>query len=257
MADKSRQEDHHDGLRSISIGSPETTCAFAGKISPLRKKLTLSPLVAATYFMVAGGPYGLEELVHEAGYQGAIGILLLTPLLWSLPTALMVGELASTLPEEGGYYVWVRRALGPFWGFQQAWLSLCASVFDMALFPTLFVLYLGRLWPAAATGNPAIIAGVGVVTACAAMNLRGSRAVGRASEWLALLLLAPFVALCAFAWFAPAQVPTATGGRTDLVAGLVVAMWNFMGWDSVSTVAGEVEQPQRTYPMAMLVSLGW
>jgi amino acid transporter len=86
------------------------------------RKVTLLPLIAATYFMVAGGPYGLEDLVKYTGYFAAIGVLLLTPLVWSVPTALMVSELSSTLPEEGGYYTWVRRAMGPFWGFQVACL---------------------------------------------------------------------------------------------------------------------------------------
>src|SRR5260221_2536380 len=98
--------------------------------------------------MVAGGPYGLEEIVQKTGYRSAIAILLLVPLVWSVPSALMVAELSSSLPEEGGYYAWVRRALGPFWGFQEAWLSLVASVFDMAIYPTLFVLYVSRLFPA-------------------------------------------------------------------------------------------------------------
>ena len=225
----------------------------------MRRKLTFAPLVAATYFMVAGGPYGLEELVREAGYGGAVAIVLLIPLFWSLPTALMVGELAGALPEEGGYYVWVKRALGPFWGFQEAWLSLCASVFDMAIYPTLFVLYLGRLWPAAATGPASTAVGVAVVIACAAMNLRGSRAVGRASEWLALLLLAPFAALCLLAWFGPGHAAAGTdsgvGIGNGFVPGLLVAMWNFMGWDNASTVADEVERPQRTYPLAVLTTL--
>ena len=92
--------------------------------------------------MVSGGTYGTEGIIGGAGYGRAILILLLTPLLWSLPTALMVGELASSLPAEGGYYAWVRRGLGNFWGFQEAWLSLVASVFDMALYPTLVVVYL-------------------------------------------------------------------------------------------------------------------
>src|SRR5271169_1732935 len=87
------------------------------------RRLTVAPLVAATYFMVAGGPYGLEEMVAGAGYGMAVVILLLTPIAWSLPVALMVGELASAIPEEGGFYVWVRRALGPFAGFMEAWLS--------------------------------------------------------------------------------------------------------------------------------------
>ncbi len=69
------------------------------------------------------------------------------PLLWSLPTALMIGELASAIPAEGGFYVWVLRAMGRFWGFQEAWLSLVASIFDMAIYPTLFVAYLVRLFP--------------------------------------------------------------------------------------------------------------
>src|ERR1700760_457322 len=116
-----------------------------------RKQITFLPLVGATYFIVAGGPYGLEELLGQDGWRRAIGVLLLVPIVWSLPTALMVGELAGALPEDGGYYAWVRRALGPFWGFTEAWLSLVAGVFDMAIYPTLFALYLGWLWPALAT----------------------------------------------------------------------------------------------------------
>ena len=222
----------------------------------MKKKLTLAPLVAATYFMVAGGPYGLEELLHKSGYLAAIAILLLVPVLWSLPTALMVGELASALPEEGGYYVWVKRALGPFWGFEEAWLSMCASVFDMAIYPTLFVLYLGRLWPGVASGPVALAIGVGVVVVCAAMNLRGARAVGGASEWLGVLLLGPFVVLCALAWLGPTHATSVGAGAPggDFVGGLLVAMWNFMGWDNASTVAGEVEHPQRNYPRAMLAT---
>src|SRR5499427_9645144 len=106
--------------------------------------------------MVSGGPYGLELVA-----------LILTPLIWSLPTALMVGELSSALPEQGGYYAWVRRALGPFWGFQEAWLSLIASIFDMALYPTLFVLYLGCLFPSLGTGAPATAVGAGMIALCA------------------------------------------------------------------------------------------
>ena len=104
-----------------------------------RRKLTVLSLAAATYFMVSGGPYGVEELVQDTGYKLAIVILFIIPLIWSLPTGLMVGELAAALPAEGGFYVWVRRAMGPFWGFQEAWLSLVASIFDMAIYPTLFV----------------------------------------------------------------------------------------------------------------------
>src|SRR5581483_7541884 len=62
------------------------------------RKLKLIPLVAATYFMVAGGPYGLEQLVQTSGYKLGLLIVLLVPLVWSLPTALMVGELSAAIP---------------------------------------------------------------------------------------------------------------------------------------------------------------
>src|SRR5271154_6929706 len=121
---------------------------FAGQIRSsapaARRKLRILPLIAATYFMVSGGPYAIEDILGGAGYTTAIIILLVLPFLWSLPTTLMIGELASAIPAEGGFYVWVRRALGPFWGFQESWLSLSASIFDMALYPSIFVLYLGK-----------------------------------------------------------------------------------------------------------------
>ena len=114
--------------------------------------MRLLPLIAATYFMVSGGPYGIEDILGGAGFGWAIVILLVLPLVWSLPTALMIGELASAIPAEGGFYVWVRRALGPFWGYQESWLSLSASIFDMALYPAIFVLYLGKFIPALTAG---------------------------------------------------------------------------------------------------------
>jgi amino acid transporter len=223
------------------------------------RKLTLWPLVAATYFMVCGGPYGLEELIAKSGYSQTLIVLLLTPLVWSLPTALMVGELSGALPEEGGYYAWVRRALGPFWGFQEAWLSLTASVFDMAIYPTLFTLYLGRLVPELASGWPAVASGMAMIALCAVWNLRGARAVGVASLLMTVALLAPFAALVLRAYLHPAaqtQAVVGAGASGGLFAAIAVAMWNYMGWDNASTIAGEVERPQRTYPIAMLAAVG-
>lgn len=216
--------------------------------------MTLLSLVGALYFMVSGGPYGLEELVSKVGFGAAVGVLLVTPIVWCIPTALMVGELAAALPEEGGYYAWVRRALGPFWGVQEAWLSLAASVFDMALYPTLFTLYLARLLPI--SGPWAHVVGALVVAAGAAYNLAGARSVGDGSVALAALMLAPFAVLAVLAFshsvsFAPVHPTQAP----DFAGAVLVAMWNFMGWDNASTVAGEVERPQRTYPIAVLVSV--
>src|SRR3954466_13593274 len=222
-------------------------------------KLTLWPLVAATFFMVSGGTYGTEEIVHGAGYGRAILILLITPLLWSLPTAFMIGELSSALPFEGGYYAWVRRAMGNFWGFQEAWLSLIASIFDMAIYPTLFVAYLTRMFPWFQGGSRGWGVALAVVVACAVLNIAGVKAVSITSLWLFLALSAPFVAIVLLAPFKLGALANAvtkpTTSTVDILGGLLICMWNYMGWDNASTIATEVERPQRTYPRAMLAAV--
>src|SRR5260221_12224926 len=142
--------------------------------------------------MVSGGTYGTEEIIHGAGYGLGILILLFLPVFWSLPTAFMIGELSSSLPQEGGYYAWVRRGLGNFLGFQEAWLSLAASIFDMAIYPTLFVFYLKQMAPWFGEGNHALYAGLFVVVSCAALNLAGFRGGGITLLWLFFLLSGPF-----------------------------------------------------------------
>jgi amino acid transporter len=220
------------------------------------RKLTLTGLVAATYFMVAGGPYGLEDIVSKAGYTGALVILLVTPAVWAFPTALMVSELASALPEEGGFYVWVTRGMGPFWGYQEAWLSLVGSIFDMAIYPTLFVGYLGHFAPALSAGWRAAAISVALVAGAAAWNLMGARTVGGSSAVMGALLLAPFAVLTVLAPFhRQAAAPVIPLGKVDVLGGILVAMWNYMAWDNASTVAGEMERPRRTYPLAMAAAV--
>jgi len=210
--------------------------------------------------MVSGGTYGTEDIVHGAGYGRAILILLLTPILWSLPTAFMIGELSSALPFEGGYYAWVRRAMGNFWGFQEAWLSLVASIFDMAIYPTLFVVYLTRMFPWFSEGHRGVMVGLAVVTVCVLLNVAGVRVVSTTSLWLFFALSAPFVVMVLLAPFKYGAllhaVTTPTTSKVDMIGGLLIAMWNYMGWDNASTIATEVERPQRTYPRAMLVAVG-
>src|SRR5258707_3063262 len=151
--------------------------------------------VSFAVFMVSGAPYGPEEIFPGAGYGHGLLILLFLPVFWSLPAAFMIGELSSSLTQEGGYYAWVRRGLGNFWGFQEAWLSLAASIFDMAIYPTLFVFYLKQMAPWFGAGNHGIYAGLFVVVACTILNLSGIRVVGITSLWLFFLLSLPFAVM--------------------------------------------------------------
>ena len=172
----------------------------------------------------------------------------------------MIGELASAIPAEGGYYVWVDRALGRFWGFQEAWLSMAASIFDMAIYPVIFVLYLGRFAPSWTVGFRGTLWALGVVLVCTLWNLRGASSVGNGSVLLFCVLLSPFVVIT---WVALLRwgghglgALRAHPAAMDLPGAISVAMWNYMGWDNASTVAQEVEDPQRNYPRAILGAVG-
>jgi amino acid transporter len=171
----------------------------------------------------------------------------------------MIGELSSALPQEGGYYAWVRRGLGNFWGFQEAWLSLAVSIFDMAIYPTLFVFYLKQMSPWFGLGNHGICAGLFVVATCAAVNLAGIRVVGITSLWLFFLLSAPFAFIVVTSPLKMGALAEAHAAPADtglsLLGGLLVAMWNYMGWDNASTIVREVERPQKTYPKAMIAAV--
>ena len=112
-------------------------------MSPRRRgELGLLPLVAIVFFNVSGGPYGIEDAVGTLGPGLVLLLLLVTPIVWSLPVGLVMAELASALPAEGGYVVWVQRAFGRFWGFQAGWWSWINSFVDVAVYPALFADYL-------------------------------------------------------------------------------------------------------------------
>lgn len=222
-------------------------------------------LVALTFFIVSGGPYGLEELLSSAGYSTAIALLIVTPIMWSLPVALLVGELAGAYPEEGGYVAWVTRGLGPFWGFQEGWWSLAASVFDMAIYPTLLVTYLSMLFPILATHK--MLVGGSLILGTALVNLSGPKTLGRGAIVATLVLLFPFV-MFAFTTLVlgAGVVPLVQAGESAIAgstvgtgvswgAALSIVLWNYMGWDNASTFVTTVEKPNRTYPVGMMITV--
>ena len=140
---------------------------------------TLS-LVFILFFCTSGGPYTTETLIHSVGPGLGLLMLLLVPIVWSVPEVLIVGELASMLPEEGGYYRWVDRAFGRFWAFQNGWLTWMYSLVDMAIYPVLFNQYLRYFIPGLDARLEWIIS-LAVIWGATWINLRGSVRVGHAS----------------------------------------------------------------------------
>lgn len=212
---------------------------------------------------MSGGAFTTEALVAEVGPGLALLLLLVVPLLWSVPEALIIGELASMLPEEGGYYRWVRRAFGPMWGFQNAWCTLLYSLVDMAIYPVLFASYLAWFAPGL-PGWAEWMVKLGVIWGAVLINLRGSVRVGRFSTWAGLFVLGTFAAIGVAALVANAGAlhapwrPFLKMGESPLAGvgvGLSIAVWNYFGWDNASTTLGETEDAARAYPRALAVAV--
>ena len=227
---------------------------------PLRRSLTTLSLVAVMFFNVSGGAFTTESLVFSVGPAAALLILAMIPLLWSLPETLIIGELASMLPEEGGYYRWVYHAFGPFWAFQNGWCTWMYSLVDMAIYPVLFNQYLAFFVPTLGVMAQWIIS-LAVIWVATGINLRGAGRVGLVSVVsggfiLAVFLLVTIASLAHIThwpWQAAAGVHHAgTGG---LGVGLSIALWNYIGWDNASTVQGEVRDSSRSYPRALAIAL--
>lgn len=220
-----------------------------------RRTLGFTRLVALTFFCVAGGAYGFEDAVGAAGPAIALAALLVAPWLWSFPTALMTAELSAAMPEDGGYVVWVERAFGRFWGFQEGWWSWLCSFADNALYPVMFLDYLKFLRGDMAPGERWLI-GLALVAATTWLNIRGAQLVGASLVVFAAFVLAPFAVMVALG--APqveAGAWLAAGGKGDWALLVSVVLWNTSGWDNAGTVAGEVEKPSWTYPVAMAASV--
>jgi amino acid transporter len=245
------------------------------QVVPAERRLNLLALVCVIFFTVSGGAYGLEPLVGKVGAGWSIVLIIITPLLWSLPISLMVSELASAMPQEGGYYVWVRRALGDFWGVQEGWWTICYTAVDMAIYPVLFVNYLAFFIPSLALDESgsstwsvffarwAIC--VAIIIAALAVNWRGAKAVGNNAVMNVGLVLIPFAVLVVIGFSREGGLTNAfasiKGSFADapgpglLAVGLATVLWNYCGWDNVSTFAGEVNDAQKNYPRALFLAL--
>ena len=208
---------------------------------------------------MSGGPYGIEDMVSSFGPGMTLVLLLAAPLLWSLPVALAMSELAAALPDEGGYVTWTRRAFGGFWAFQVGWWSWIQSFVDVAAYPALFVEYV-RFWRPAMTASERWGLVLVFVVVLSGLNLLGIRPTGRAAVVLAGLALAPVVAFTLVGLGAgrvAPWTPFAPEGQAleTLGLGLAVVMWNYSGWDTPSTVLGETRAPERAYRQAMFLAL--
>jgi amino acid transporter len=218
--------------------------------SPLRQ-VGFLPLLALFYAYTAGGPFGYESIFRSAGPGMAILFLVVVPFFWSIPISFAAAELNGILPVEGGFYRWVRAAFGDFWGFQCGWWNWTGTFLLNTVYGVMLMDYIANYIP---MNRVETWAGASLVLALFAwLNVRGIRVAGWVGTGLQLLILGPVVWLCVSGflhWHFNPMVPFVPPGK-PLVAvfgtGLGLAMWNYAGYEQLSTVTEEIEDQQRNF----------
>ncbi len=246
----------------------------------LKRELTLIPLFGLIYFTVCGGAFGAEPMVGLSGPGLALLLMIITPLVFSIPNMLMVREMQSMMPVEGGYYHWVKQAFGSFAGFMSGWMNWVVSWVDVSIYPVWTAWYLSYFVPA--LGEGATIFGHEVssdvlswcvaavlIIALSLLNMRGAKLSGLTASWLSILMITPLVIMSGFGIYSwvvhgtPTDIPFLVGGAKvttnsllgALSVGIYVAMWNFMGWELPTAAGDEIKEPKKTYPRAMVLVL--
>ena len=216
-----------------------------------RKRLHLLQLAAVIFFTVSGGPYGIEPLFSYTGEHAALLLLFIVPILWDIPTILTVLELNSMMPVNGGYYQWVKRALGARWAFYEGIWTWMYTFVDLAIYPVLFVEYASFFFPELHIYKVPVC--LFIIWSSAILNILGIVPVGKISIVLGIFVLTPFLILIGMNLHqhqGALSVPHLSlkgVGFSSLGMGLYTVMWNFFGWDNATTYAGEVDKPIRAY----------
>ena len=223
----------------------------------LLKKIRPLQLAAVIFFTVSGGPYGLEPLLQYAGDHASLLLLLTVPFLWDIPAILTVLELNSMMPVTGGYYKWVRAALGARWGFYEGLWTWFYTFVDLAIYPVLLVTYTAFLFPGIEVYKIPLC--LLIIWLSAALNIVGIVPVGKVSFVLSALVIAPFIILFIFFFHghtggALASMSLKGPAFPSLGLALYTVMWNFLGWDNVTTYAEEVENPIRSYLISITIA---
>jgi amino acid transporter len=168
-------------------------------------------------------------------------------------------ELGSAIPEEGGYYVWVKRGLGEYWGFQCGWWSWLTTFVDSAVYIALIRDYLASWLDL--SPNVAWLLGVAIIVVFAYLNIRGLNVIAISSVVMTIIIMTPFVVMTVLGfahWHGVPWQPFAYPGQSVLTSigyALAVGMWMYSGYDSMSVLAGEVEEPRRVIPRGLMIAM--
>jgi amino acid transporter len=220
------------------------------------RKASLFYFVFVMFSYTTGGPFGLELMVTTSGPGMTLLYLLLIPLFLCIPVSLVTAELTTAMPVEGGFYRWSRAAFGDFVGFLAGWWNWCASFLLGGSYAVLFTDYLTFYFPGI-TGWKHWLVSFALIAFVTWINILGIQMVGKTATVLELFMFIPVIAMVVLGlakWhhnpFVPLVPPNQPFFKVFGV-GLALAIWLYSGYEQLSSVAGDVQNPQRTYPRAL------
>ena len=207
--------------------------------------------------VVGAGIFGLPARVHELlgayaliAYLACAGLVLLIVLCFA--------EVGSRFSRTGGPYLYAYETFGPVVGFQVGWLVWLTRVTAFAALCNLLLEYLAHFWPAATSPGWRVAVVTAVVAVIAAVNIRGVRPAALVANVFTIGKLVPLVLFVTVGLFfiEPASfVPKSTPGALDFSSAMLLLVFAFTGFETATVPAGEVREPQRNLPFAILTAM--
>ncbi len=223
-----------------------------------RVRMRLFTAVIVVFTLTCSGSFGMEDVVSSSGPGLTLLMIVVLPFLWSVPMAFVASEMGSMIPEAGGSYRWVRRAMGEYWSFQSGWWWSLSVFIDSAVYVALALGYIQSQLDL--TNWQRWFVGVGIVAVFTFINIRGLELTGWSLTVIQIVVMVPFVIFTIYAFmrgtgavFTP-FMPKGQNIVESMNLGLAVMMWMYAGWESMSTLAGEIENPQKVIPRALMIA---
>lgn len=246
---------------SPATDAPKAHAAAETGVLPRRLGVwTATAIVMGT--IIGSGIFGTPASIASAVPSvGAVMVVWIIGGLVTICLALCLAELATMFPRSGGVYVFLREAYGPEMAFVYGWTFLLINPANWAAIATMFAEYLGAFVPVTPTGKH-VVASLVVIFVCTAnyVSLRFAAGIqnfttsakGLALAGIALTIF--FLGSSSSGSFAqPVEFSVPSWGLFGVA--LVAVLWPYEGVAGSSSICGEVRDPARNLPRALITSV--
>lgn len=172
--------------------------------------------------------------------------------------ALCFAEVGTRFRTTGGPYLYAKETFGAPLGFMVGWLMWLTRVAGFATLAQVFIAYLGYFWPPAESGASRVVIITGLVILLTGINFVGVKWSARASDIFTISKLIPLVLFVAVGLFfiSPTRLTLAARpGLGSFTAAVFILIYVFSGFEAVLVNSGEIRQPQRVIPFALIIAL--